>query len=86
MLSCRQLTSMASDYLDGALPRRTRLGVRFHLLMCWMCRRYLRQLELTTKVLRGLAGGDEPVETPASVRDVFRGWKAERDRSGPKAP
>ena len=86
MLSCRQVTSLASDYLDGALPRRTRIGIRLHLLMCWMCRRYLRQLELTKKVLRSLAGGDEPVEPPAPVRDVFRAWKAERDGSGPKAP
>lgn len=85
MLNCREVTSLASDYLDGALPRPTRLGIRFHLLMCWMCRRYLRQLELTTKVLRGLAGRDEPVEPSAPVRDVFRAWKAERDRSGPKA-
>ena len=85
MLSCRQVTSLASDYLDGALPRRTRIGIRLHLLMCWMCRRYLRQLELTSKVLRRLAGG-EPVEPPVPVRDVFRAWKAERDGSGPKAP
>jgi predicted anti-sigma-YlaC factor YlaD len=85
MLNCREVTSLASDYLEGALPRRTRLGIRFHLLMCWMCRRYLRQLELTTKVLRTLAGRDEPVQAPTPVRDVFRAWKSQRDRSGPKA-
>jgi len=86
MLSCRQVTSLASDYVDGALPRRTRLGVRFHLLMCWMCRRYLRQLELTTRVLRGLAGGDEPAEPPAQVREAFRAWRAERGGSDADAP
>jgi predicted anti-sigma-YlaC factor YlaD len=84
MLSCHDVTSLASDYLDSVLPRRARLGIRVHLLLCWMCRRYVRQIELTTKVLRGLARAEDAVEPPDSVRDVFRAWKAERDDSDPK--
>jgi predicted anti-sigma-YlaC factor YlaD len=86
MLSCRQVTSLASDYLDGALPGRTRFAVRLHLLMCWMCRRYVRQLELTTKVLRRLAGDGQTAATPAPLKDAFRSWKADRDRPDTKTP
>lgn len=81
MLNCSEVTSLASDYLDGALPRRTRLGIRFHLLMCWMCRRYLKQLDLTTRALRHLTGAGTPVEPPEQLRETFRAWKAERGRS-----
>jgi hypothetical protein len=42
MLSCREVTERASDYLDRALPLRQRLAVRLHLFMCQHCRRYLR--------------------------------------------
>jgi len=52
MLTCRELVHQhASDYLDGQLSWRRRLGVRFHLLICDHCRRFLRQLSLVQAVL-----------------------------------
>lgn len=44
MLTCRELTYQADDYLAGELPWRRRLALRMHILMCVHCRRYLRQL------------------------------------------
>lgn len=49
MLTCLGLTARASLIVDGQLPARERFGVRFHLLVCPYCRRFLRQL-------RGLVG------------------------------
>ncbi len=52
MLTCRELVqARASDYLDGQLNWRQRIGVRFHLLLCDHCRRFVRQLALVRKVL-----------------------------------
>ncbi|HEY3383514.1 MAG TPA: zf-HC2 domain-containing protein [Vicinamibacterales bacterium] len=78
MLSCREVTSLATEYAERGLPWTTRLQVRLHLAMCWMCRRYYQQLALTSRVLHQLSGGDAPVQTPESLHQVFRQWKAER--------
>jgi predicted anti-sigma-YlaC factor YlaD len=68
MLTCRELVqSRASDYLDGQLNWRARAGVRFHLLLCNHCRRFLRQLQL----LRRLLGAwPEPAPREAEVRSL----------------
>ena len=42
MLSCKDLVERSSDYLDGQLRLRERLGVRAHLAMCVHCRRFIR--------------------------------------------
>ena len=52
MLSCKELVERSSDYLDGQLRLRERLGVRAHLAMCVHCRRFIRQLKLSQAVLR----------------------------------
>ncbi len=79
MLNCRDVTSKATDYTEGKLPWVTHLQIRFHLMMCWMCRRYLRQLELTAMALRQLSRREgTPAETPAPVREAFLQWKNER--------
>ena len=52
MLSCKDLVERSSDYLDGQLRLRERLGVRAHLAMCVHCRRFIRQLKLSQAVLR----------------------------------
>ncbi|GAD63819.1 MULTISPECIES: anti-sigma factor family protein [Pseudomonadaceae] len=54
MLSCKDLVERSSDYLDGQLRLRERLGVRAHLAMCVHCRRFIRQLKLSQAVLRQL--------------------------------
>ncbi len=51
MLSCKDVTEKASDYLDHKLPLRTRLGMRLHLFMCVRCRQYLHQLHTTVRTL-----------------------------------
>lgn len=60
MLKCRQLVEVSSDYLDAQLGLRQRLAVRAHLAMCWKCRRFVRQLQLTQAVLRQMP--DAPID------------------------
>ena len=79
MLSCRHVTSKATDYIQRKLPWATRLQIRLHLMMCWMGRRYLRQLELTAVALRQLSGREgAPAETPAPLRDILQQWTRKR--------
>ena len=54
MLSCKELVAHSSDFLDRQLNLRQRLAVRAHLAMCFRCRRFIRQMRLTQRVLRAL--------------------------------
>ena len=56
---CRDMTELSTDYAEGALSWRGRLGVRLHLAMCSMCRAYYDQLAKTRRFLRG-RGLDAP--------------------------
>lgn len=51
MLSCKEVMERSSDYLDGQLRLRERVGVRAHLAICVNCRRFMRQMRLSRVVL-----------------------------------
>src|ERR1041384_4877174 len=42
--TCRQANRLQSEALDHSLTLPTRLGLRFHLLVCKWCRRYGKQI------------------------------------------
>ncbi len=50
--TCRDMSELATDYMEGALPWRRFLGAWWHLRLCAMCRAYYDQLAK----LRGLLG------------------------------
>ena len=60
MMSCRELTELASDYLDGRLSTPARLRVRLHLLMCNACRRYIAQVHAVIGALGRLGPPERP--------------------------
>ena len=43
MLTCKEVSMLVSESMEHPLPLRQRMGVRFHLMMCSMCRTYRRQ-------------------------------------------
>lgn len=74
-MTCRDLTELVSDYLEGSLPLRDRFRFQLHVGTCRNCRAYLRQMRQTLRVL-----GELPSELPpAPARDEllarFRTWK-----------
>ena len=58
--TCRDVSELATDYMERALPLRDSLAVRFHLSRCINCRTYIRQLQKTIDLLRGRALGEPP--------------------------
>lgn len=81
--SCREVTRWGADALDRPLPFGQRLAVRFHVLICVWCRRYLRQIAFLRQAVRSqpdtLAEGgpspDRPCLSPESrerIRRVLR--------------
>jgi len=51
MLTCKQLTENASHYIEGETTLKDRLSLRFHLLICDHCRRFLKQFRVTTQLI-----------------------------------
>lgn len=72
MLSCREITERASDYLDAALPWHVRLQVRMHLMMCRFCREYVRQLSLVVRTLGVLRRAEPSVDVQRELLALFR--------------
>lgn len=60
MLSCKEITELATEYMEGSLPWRQRLGVRMHLWMCTHCRRYMDQMRKVVEVLKRLPSETAP--------------------------
>ncbi|MBX9914546.1 MAG: zf-HC2 domain-containing protein [Pseudomonadaceae bacterium] len=52
MLKCVEIVAVTSDYLDGQLRFSDGLSVRTHLAICRNCRRFVRQMRLTLRVLQ----------------------------------
>ncbi len=62
MLTCKEITELATDHLEGRLPLPQRLFFRLHLWMCKHCRAYLQQIRLTIETLRHLPMERIPAE------------------------
>jgi len=61
MQSCKQVCENATELKNEETTFLRRLTLRFHLLMCKHCRRFVRQLDATMSATREL---DEP-EAPS---------------------
>ncbi|NUP10256.1 MAG: hypothetical protein HOW73_29755 [Polyangiaceae bacterium] len=64
VITCRELTELATDKKEGVLSGMDRLGIRVHLSWCTRCRTYLEQMDLAVDALAALpdeAATDEVV-------------------------
>ncbi len=80
MPTCREMSELVTDYLERALPLRTRLGARWHLLLCPACQRYYAQMRQTVRLL---AGRRLPPPEPAVEAGMLASL---RDTGDPPAP
>jgi predicted anti-sigma-YlaC factor YlaD len=76
MLSCKDITEKANEYIDDELPFMKRLSVQMHLFICKNCRRYMDQLHITIQTL-GRLNKTEPVSEERS-RQLVECFKKER--------
>jgi len=86
MLSCKEITELATAYAEGALPFMDRVRFVMHLSMCAGCRRYVKQLRLTVDAV-GLVTQPAPEPTPEeqeALLRTFRNWK--KGQGGPPSP
>lgn len=75
MLTCRELTELVTDYLEGRLSLGQRLRFEMHIGMCSHCRAYLRQMKQTVQALGKLPEEAIPPEGLDQLLQRFRDWK-----------
>lgn len=75
MLTCRELTELVTDYLEGRLAFGQRLRFHLHIGMCRHCRAYLRQMKTTIRALGRLPQEPIPPELAEDLLQRFRNWK-----------
>jgi anti-sigma factor RsiW len=74
-LTCIEMVELVSDYLEGALPWRTRRRFERHLTGCDGCTSYIEQIRTTIR-LAGMQAATEEVAGFESLRAAFRDWHA----------
>ena len=60
-LCCREVVELVTDYLEGALPARTRARVERHLARCRGCAAYVEQMREVVRLLANLGGLRPPL-------------------------
>lgn len=78
-LSCREVTELASAFVDGEISGTLWLRFRVHLLACGPCAEYLEQIRLTVDTLKDLET-DEGAEMRGELMRQFREWS---EQDGP---
>lgn len=79
MMSCRDLTELVTDYMEGRMTFLQKVSFQFHVGMCGPCREYLRQMKLTVCTVGNLMETEERPDISPDVKDEllkrFRNWK-----------
>jgi predicted anti-sigma-YlaC factor YlaD len=84
-MTCQELVTLVTDYLEGALPSSDARRFDEHLAGCVGCCRYLEQMRRTISTLGQLREDDVAPEARACLLAVFRTWKqAGGERAEPR--
>lgn len=70
MLTCREMSELGSEIIDGHLRLRTRWAVMMHLRMCPRCKMYIKQLKLTSEVLQNMPFKDDATDPLAIIKKL----------------
>jgi len=78
MLTCKEITELATDYAEGHLSGSDRQQFVSHLARCHGCATWVRQLEVTSRAVRAQPEPALPPALQAALLARFDGWVAER--------
>jgi predicted anti-sigma-YlaC factor YlaD len=84
MLSCKQITELVTDYLEGRMSLADRMRFQMHVGMCKHCRAYLRQMKVTIETLGQLPDEPMPDDVRDELRKRFADWHASRGGGKPE--
>ena len=76
MITCRQMTELVTDYLEGRLGWVDWLRFQYHLGLCVACRAYIGQMRSTVATVQQLEPEDIPEPIRLELLDRFKDWHA----------
>lgn len=79
MISCREITNLLADYLEGSLDPQTAEALEAHLSDCRTCDNFMATYKTTTALLRDLGQEEVPEELKDRVLRFFRERQARRE-------
>ena len=47
LLNCKDVSRLSTEYLEKQLDKSLTLKIRFHLLLCGFCRKFIKHMEIT---------------------------------------
>ncbi len=68
MLTCKEVSQLASKAQDEPLTLKERLQLRIHLLICSLCARYVKQLHFLKKAIQRLDEHQNNIQLSAQSR------------------
>ncbi|MBA2460837.1 MAG: zf-HC2 domain-containing protein [Actinobacteria bacterium] len=76
-LSCVELVTIVTDYLEGSMSPRDRHRFEEHIVFCDGCANYLDHMRTTIALTGRLTEDDLRPETKSRLLEAFRDWKRE---------
>jgi len=74
-ISCAEFVEVVTDYLEGALDRRSRRRFEAHIAECDGCDTYLDQIRTTVEAAGRLREDELEPETRTALLELFRDWR-----------
>ena len=74
-LTCKELTEVLTDYLEGTMALEDRAALEAHLALCEGCVTYVDQMRQTITTVRELRPEDVEATAPDDLLEAFRAWK-----------
>lgn len=72
MLTCREVTERANDYVDGEFGFWASMEVRFHLFACKYCRGFVGQMRTVVGLVRRREEPSPSAEIDGELLTAFR--------------
>jgi Putative zinc-finger len=70
MLNCKQVATLASEYIDHNTDTGLNWKIRMHLIMCSHCRRFIRHLRITNTVTRSVLSETQDRDVDEVLRRI----------------
>ena len=74
-LTCRELTEVLTDYLEGVMSPADRARFEAHLEICEGCVTYVAQMRQTIRAARELRASEVEATAPDDLLEAFRAWQ-----------
>ena len=74
-ITCKELTEVLTDYLEGAMAPEDRAALETHLVLCDGCTTYVEQMRQVIRTVHELRVDDVEATAPDSLLEAFRAWK-----------